>query len=337
MGLMGLSLLECGVAPDDADLKKAADIVRGTVPRLAHTYTIAVTLWFLDRLGDRQDAAALRSLALRLIAGQLPTGCWNYFCPILTTAEEKALSDFLKGKPAPPGRVGTLPVVLGSAQMKPHSGNFGIDGDNSNAQFAVLALWVARRHGLNVQPSLVLVERFFRQYQLPEGGWAYCPNYPRFKGSMTCAALLTLAVVRSDNVKALSGREPEKDAAIEKGFRFLSGSVGNSAQRATVVDVNTGKIIVADAIGDLYFFWSLERTAVVYDVKMIGGTDWYAWASKAIVGAQQADGSWRDVYPGRCDTCFALLVLKRANIVQDLTSEVKKAINLKDIEGPAAK
>ncbi len=70
---------------------------------------------------------------------------------------------------------------------------------------------------------------------------------------------------------------------------------------------------------------------------MIGGQDWYAWASKASVGAQKEDGSWRDAFPGRCDSCFALRVLKRANIVQDLTSEVKKAINLKDIEGPAPK
>ena len=81
--------------------------------------------------------------------------------------------------------------------------------------------------------------------------------------------------------------------------------------------------------------WS--GVAVVYDLQKIGGKDWYDWASKAIVAAQKDDGSWADAVPGPVDTCFALLVLKRVNVVQDLTTEVKKLINLKDLERPANK
>ncbi len=94
-------------------------------------------------------------------------------------------------------------------------------------------------------------------------------------------------------------------------------------------------IVGADAGDDCYYLWSLERVALIYDLKKIGGKDWYAWASDALVKTQQKDGSWHDKYAGAPDTCFALLVLKRVNIVRDLkvdteTKEtVKKIANIK--------
>jgi hypothetical protein len=84
-----------------------------------------------------------------------------------------------------------------------------------------------------------------------------------------------------------------------------------------------GTYFSADAWGDLYFLWSVERVAVVFDLKTIGGTDWYKWGSDIILKHQQPDGSWRDRFPGVCDTCFALLFLKRANMVKDLTDKLR--------------
>jgi hypothetical protein len=339
MCLTGLTLLECGVPASDDLLKRTAKVARTAAPRLTHTYTVAVALLFLDRLHDDNDNDQVRSLALRLMAGQKATGAWSYYCPLLTTAESQALSDFVQsqgGGPKPPerptnlpGRVGRFPVVLGPDKLKPHSGNLA-DGDNSNSQFAVLALWVAQRRDIHVRPSLVLVERYFRQTQLNDGGWSYYVRDGRFCGSMTCAGLLTLAVGRSVSLKDFDGRGPEKDPAIEKGFRYLDRFIGADSVHSPG---DGGSIIQATAWGDLYYLWSLERVAVVYDLKTIGGKDWYAWASKVIVEAQKDDGSWRDVFVGPADTCFALLVLKRVNVVQDLTMTVKKVISVKDLEG----
>ena len=28
---------------------------------------------------------------------------------------------------------------------------------------------------------------------------------------------------------------------------------------------------------EMYFLWSVERVAMLYDLKTIGGRDWYAW------------------------------------------------------------
>jgi hypothetical protein len=66
--------------------------------------------------------------------------------------------------------------------------------------------------------------------------------------------------------------------------------------------------------------------ALVYDLKTIGTKDWYTWGAQLLVADQQADGSWQGEFAGRgCDTCFALLFLRRANPVSDLTEILRRA------------
>lgn len=149
-----------------------------------------------------------------------------------------------------------------------------------------------------------------------------------FRSSMTCAGLLALAVGHGANQKCSDDAGPQKDPAIQKGFRYLVKWIGPGTER-----VGQGKLLGVDAYGDLYYLWSLERVGVVYDVKMIRGKDWYAWASRVIVDTQKEEGHWDDSCGPGADTCFALLVLKRANVARDLTKDVKKLLNLKDIEG----
>ena len=74
---------------------------------------------------------------------------------------------------------------------------------------------------------------------------------------------------------------------------------------------------------DIYFLWSMERMAVVYDFKTIAGHDWYEWGSGLLVGYQNDDGSWSNAYSGTVDTGLALLFLKRANVAQDLTAKLQ--------------
>ena len=148
---------------------------------------------------------------------------------------------------------------------------------------------------------------------------------------MTGAGSLALAVGRgAAPCEAQREKDPKKTPPSRKPFASFTDHIGPGVRRG---NRQGGKIIFADSWGDLYYLWTLERVAMIYDLKTIGGKNWYDWASKVIVEAQQDDGSWRDAFPGAADTCFALLVLKRANVVQDLTRDVKKRINLKDIEG----
>src|SRR5262249_39924383 len=94
--LPALTLLECGVEPDDLQMKRAALFVRLNYGKLDRTYDLALTLLFLDRLADKKDRKIIQTLALRLIAGQSPTGGWSYKCPILTAAEHRSLLSVLQ-------------------------------------------------------------------------------------------------------------------------------------------------------------------------------------------------------------------------------------------------
>ena len=198
-------------------------------------------------------------------------------------------------------------------------------GDNSNTQFAALALWVARRHGIPADQALLNVEKYYRDSQQAAGGWSYEPlplpgSTKTFIGpataTMTCAGLIGLAVGRGIATEKGKKVDLKKDKVLQAGLEavgsVLTGRAPAGSQGARPMRVDGGKIY--------YFLWTMERMAVLYDVKVLGGVDWYRWGAEQVLSSQGADGSWRGEFqPGGSDTCFALLFLKRANVAQDLT------------------
>jgi len=94
--LPALTLLECGFSPDDPAIRKAVDCVRKGVPDANATYDLALAILFLDRLGEVEDHARIRTMALRLIAGQSPSGGWTYRCPVLGEKDELELLALLE-------------------------------------------------------------------------------------------------------------------------------------------------------------------------------------------------------------------------------------------------
>lgn len=101
--LSGLTLLECGVPAQDSQVRLTARYLRQRMPELTTTYSISLAILFFDRLGEDADAARIRTLALRLMAGQKPSGGWDYYCPKLTEDEELGLLALLyKDRPTNP-------------------------------------------------------------------------------------------------------------------------------------------------------------------------------------------------------------------------------------------
>lgn len=113
--------------------------------------------------------------------------------------------------------------------------------------------------------------------------------------------------------KRVEAKTPAEQAAVQQAILDLQ------TRMRAALPVRAGGLVGANAWGDLYFLWSLERMAVVYDLRTIGGYDWYAFGAPRIVAAQRPDGSWSAGHQGVPDTCFALLFLKRTNVVQTLT------------------
>jgi hypothetical protein len=224
--------------------------------------------------------------------------------------------------PIIPPRLRTLPVVQDPVQhilQDPKEKGHDLiltTTDNSNTQFAILALWTAQRHGVPMKRTLNLIVRRYVTSQNADGGWGY---HYRFGGGeatspqMTCVGLIGLAV--GHGLANPAAGQPVRDPRILNGFVALSKHIGQPADR-----------LVNLPMENLYYLWSLERVAVLYDLPTIGDKDWYRWGAEVLVANQNLAGNWADgKYPGNSlplDTCLALLFLKRANLVKDLTARL---------------
>jgi hypothetical protein len=331
----GLTLLECGVPPHDPAIQKAAQFARSYMAKINRTYPAALFLLFFDRLGDPQDKERIRELAMRLVAGQTAQGGWGYNVPILKGDDTAALTAYLRARDRDgidtarrnhQERKQALPTSLRNIGLfqTPDNANpeyFRQGGDNSNTQFALLALWAARRHQVPVDHALALVVRRFRNTQKADGSYDYSAQLPRASQlpSMTCAGLLGLAVGHGMTDKS-TGVGPAQDAAIQNALRYLSRSIGEPAASPQAKMPMT----------DMYFLWSTERVAVLYQLKKIMDKDWYRWGFTMLRKNQHEGGSWQGGGHGNGpvpDTCFALLFLKRVNLAKDLTDKLDE-INL---------
>ncbi len=138
---------------------------------------------------------------------------------------------------------------------------------------------------------------------------------------MTCAGLMSLAM--RHGMIAGQGRDirsdqpvPVSDQAITEALDFLGLSIRK-------ILLTGGRISGVEARDPLYFLWSLERMAMIYDLRTIGDKEWYPWAAQMLVDVQQSDGSWHAPYSDPVGTCFALLVLRRSNLARDLQLTVR--------------
>jgi hypothetical protein len=293
---MGLALLECGASADDPAVKFIADTLRLQQNQLFQTYELSLAIMFFDRLGKAADRPLIYTLGNRLCDGQQEDGTWSYQC-------RSRLANVAR---RPPRGFRPAPIIRGR-------------GDHSNTQFAVLGLWIAGRHNVSVHDALARTDHYFQEIQDAEGSWGYRFRMSQHRDSMTCAALMSLALGFASHKRtgALDATWINRSKSVDRGFGYLTRSLESllRGQRHAVWN----RILGADSGGDIYFLWSLERLAVAHNLKVIGGRAWYPWAAELLVNSQRGDGSWQDARGGPIDTCFALLVLKRSNFTPDLT------------------
>lgn len=296
--LATLALLESGVPVNDPAVSRPLNQVRQQIPQNTHTYTVSLAIMLLDRAGDKRDRPLIKSLGERLAAGQTASGGWSYGVPDRAATER-----------------GNRVIRAGGR------------GDNSNTQFAVLGLWVARRHGADVDQQLATAGRYFQQTMSQSTGWGYTPGSAP-SPSMTCAGLIALATLYGTQSSLQGGKslgaardkrpgggdDEEKaspkageDRQVQAALRYLENSIQGRNQ---------------SQFSDLYFTWSLERVAVIYGLQRIGTVDWYASGSEYCVGSQRPDGSWNARWGTVPETSFVLLFLNRSNFAPDLTKLV---------------
>jgi hypothetical protein len=239
-----------------------------------------------------------------------------------------------------PGVLALLPVLqdpLGEVDPRGHPDRPAASKDpkavtdNSNTQFAILAMWAAKHHDVPTTRTLKLVVRRFRESQNLDGGWSY--QYHKggsgnSEPAMTCSGLAALAVGFG-----LTGQvNPENKAdeqLVKKGFRALMRFIGQPSEKWE-------KPIPLTTENSLYYLWSLERVAVMYKLPTVGTRDWYRWGAEILVINQEQKGphvgAWinngfaalnsNDASWAVVNTGLALLFLRGANLTSDLTESL---------------
>lgn len=364
--LSGVALLEARVPADDPAIKSIAAAVREAAYGEVRTYQVALCLMFLDRLEDPADIPMVQVLALRLLAGQQGNGGWGYnTCGGVSGEQIQWLKTNLKppAKPAPDAKTKPVPRLLPEVSTYASSVSAPQNGpnDNSNTQFAILGLWLSRKHGVPVENALDVIEKRFRGTQDAQGTWGYFG--PTGAGaampgagsaSMTCCGLLGLATGNARRIEKRPPKEavlkspaakgddfftnpgkgekptekpPEtRDPAAIRGLTVLGAFLSGYVQANNLLAPN-------DKHGDrdLYLLWSIERVGVIYNVDKLGGINWYDVGSAAILKAQAGNGSWGNGhhYGDDVNTSFALLFLCKADLLRDLSNKFR---NSKDTE-----
>jgi hypothetical protein len=198
--------------------------------------------------------------------------------------------------------------------------------DNSNTQFAILAMWTAQHHDVPTRRTLQLIVKRFRDSQGPDGGWVYGYSKPGTGDStpaMTCSGLAGLAVGfgMADAKKAANQADEQ---LVKRGFRCLMRFVGDPSDQ-------WGKRVRLQENNNLYYLWSIERVAVMYNLPTLGAKDWYRWGAEILVSNQSQSlphpGAWVEggnttLADPVVNTSFALLFLRGANLTADLTPKL---------------
>ena len=243
--------------------------LRGDMER--YTYALALLSLALTKVDRVQFKPLIDVLSRRIIGGQLDNGQWTYRC------YEPGYQDEPR------------PAV----------------GDNSNTQYAILALREARRAGVEIPDEVwARCAKFLRESPNRNGGWGYGFGSSLHELSMTAAGIATLSIC----VEALLG---EKAGAHLR----LSPQVARGHQRL-------GELLLTAGFRgeEIYAMYGVERACVLTGVRAHDQFDWYREGARVLVAEQKDSGAWGDPnvrgvttgmgYGEAVDTSYAILFLK---------------------------
>jgi hypothetical protein len=283
--LCTLALLNAGVEPDEDGIRRALNNLRNIPPE--KTYVVALqTMVFCKAVPERDRALVARNVK------------WLQKTQIIDG----------------PTR---------GSWTYPH-GPTGRSGDNSNTQFAVLALHEAERIGVEVDGrTWRQAEAYWKRTQNPNGSWGYMTtsgtgSQPEC-GSMTCAGIASLVItadkIHSTNAQADGDRirccldEESDDDCVRRGLQWLG------SDRVFAVSHNPGR----PQAHWLYYLYALERVGRLTAQRFIGKHDWYREGADRLLKAK--GGATTDHWVGigqlaegrdkNVATAFALLFLSK--------------------------
>jgi hypothetical protein len=161
--------------------------------------------------------------------------------------------------------------AAGGWSYPPNSG-----GDNSNSQFAILALYEAERIGIQADArTWMLAKGYWERGQNRNGSWGYTVrDVGGERGSMTCAGIGALAIINGvvpsgdasvvgNNILCCQDSDELEEDPIERGLEWLADNFRISSNPG---HANQWR---------LYYLYGLERVGRLTARRFIGEHDWY--------------------------------------------------------------
>ena len=270
-GLATLALLNCGMGPDDASVRKGLDYLRKL--KSETTYVVSLQTMVLAEAEPKRDLAIIGRNVKWLEQTQIKEGprkgAWSY----------------------------------------PRA-----NGDNSNSQFALLALHEAERVGVAVEGrTWRLAKAYWEDCQNPDGSWGYYKGLPG-TGSMTSAGITSLIItsgavhqgdakVAGDRIECCAQGESEDDR-IERALQWLAANFS--------VTRNPG---AQSQSWLLYYLYGLERVGRPTAQRFIGRHDWHREGADHLLANRDMFNGWKGTGHAENDeriaTSLALLFLSK--------------------------
>lgn len=174
-------------------------------------------------------------------------------------------------------------------------------GDNSNTQFAMLALHEAERAGVKIADEtwqLALDYWLSKGMQKPDGAFGYIREEPP-TGSMTCAAIASLILATDrlhpgdasavDGQVRCCGNQPREDE-IEQALDWL----GRKFTVTSNPNVQGFRGIGQSHPWLLYYLYGVERVGRMSGRRFLGSHDWFREGAEFLVNEQRKSihGNW---------------------------------------------
>ena len=238
--LVVLALLSAGRKPNDPEVARAMDYIRGERP--LQVYEASLQIMAMAAADPGRDLALIQRNVEWLVQAQQDDGGWAYL-------QERGASD------------------------------------ESNSQFAVLALWEASRIGIQIpEQAIQKGRRYWLNKMSPSGTWGY-RGEPRPRGSMVCAGVASMLIledsaftqdaqVQGDQIQCCT-QAPAQDYDPQKSLDWLA---------------NNFSVIQNPGYGEwyLYYMYGLERVGRLTGQRFIGDHDWYREGCEAIIGPKNS-------------------------------------------------
>ena len=150
-------------------------------------------------------------------------------------------------------------------------------GDNSNTQFAMLALYEAERVGVEISDQTWrLALNYWLDCQKPDGSWGYYKGFPS-SGSMTCAGIASVIIaagqlgdedarVVDGSIRCCGDQQDESD--VERALLWL-GQKFSVTSNPTAVGGSDG----VSGTWLLYYLYGVERVGRLTGRRFLGRHD----------------------------------------------------------------